>query len=447
MGLYDTLSKIIHFLKYDLWRIRLGSLSPIKSFLIKQLRILLLVFRGMNENKTSLRASALTFYSLLSLVPAAALVFGIAKGFGMQTRMQTLLRGKLEIMEGQKEIIEYIINFANTALEDTKGGIIAGVGVAVFLLVIIQVLGTIEQSFNDIWGVRQSRTLARRLSNYLSVIFVAPILIIMSSSMTVFIVTKVKYITQKIDLLGAVSPLILFGLHLFPYCVIWLLFSFIYIFMPNTKVKWESGILAGFIAGTIYEIVQWVYIIFQIGVAKYGAIYGGFAILPLFMIWMQLSWLIVLFGAEISFAHQNVETYELEPESLGASQSFKRLLAISISHLCVKKFVRGEAPMSAVEIATVLETPVRLTNQILYELVSCRILSESIGEDEKVVFYQPARDVDGLSISFILHSLDDLGSEEIPIRRSSEIEKISECMERLERILESSEANMLLKDI
>lgn len=438
------LSRIIRFFRQDLWRIELGSLSPVRSFFLRQVRIILLTFRGFDEDKCALRASALTFYSLLSIVPFAAVAFGIAKGFGVQKLLE---RELMEKMKGQEEVLSYILTFANSALEDARGGLIAGVGVAMVLFLVVKLLGNIEQSFNDIWGVRQSRTWGRRLSNYLSVIFVAPILMIMSSSITLFIAAGIKSLAERAGMSDQLNFLLVPSLKLLSYCVVWLLFIFIYIFMPNTKVKWRSGVLGGIVAGTAYEILQWGYITFQIGVSKYGAIYGSFAVLPLFMVWLQLSWLIVLFGAEISFAHQNVETYELEPESLGASISTKRLLALSVTHICIKRFIKGEKPLSATEIANALEAPIRLMNQVLYDLVSCGILSESIGAEEKVVLYQPARSPDALSINFVIRSLDTLGSEEIPINRSSEIDRISKCMEEFSAIIERSDANILLKDI
>ncbi|MBN1627219.1 MAG: YihY/virulence factor BrkB family protein [Deltaproteobacteria bacterium] len=438
------LSRVIEFLKHDLWRIQLSTLSPVKSFFLRQVRIVFLTFRGFDDNKCALRASALTFYSLLSVVPFAAVAFGIAKGFGIQKLLEKEL---MEKMEGQEEVLNYILTFANSALEDAKGGIIAGVGVAMVIFLVIKLLGNIEQSFNDIWGVRQSRTWGRRLSNYLSIVFVAPILMIMSSSITLFIATGIRTLAEKTGMSDQLNFLIIPLMKILSYCVVWLLFIFIYIFIPNTRVRWSSGVVAGIIAGTAYELLQWGYITFQIGVSKYGAIYGSFAVLPLFMIWLQLSWLIVLFGAEISFAHQNVETYELEPESLGASIETKRLLALAVTHLCIKRFMSGERPMSAQEIAGKLDTPIRLTNQVLYDLVSCRILSESIGKEEKVVFYQPARSLESLSINFVIRSLDALGSEEIPITRSSEIDRISRCMEDFSANMERSDANLLLRDI
>ncbi len=440
MGLQDIKNLFADYLL----QIRSGTLSHKQSFVARQIRTVVLALRGFDEDKCALRASALTFYSLLAIVPAAALAFGIAKGFGMQKMLE---RELLEKMRGQEEVISRVIEFANSALEQTKGGLIAGVGIIILIWLIIKLLGNIEKSFNDIWGITHQRPLGRKLSDYLSFLFVAPILIILSSSITVFITTQITLITEKIDFLGSVSPLILFVIRLFPYVFIWFLFTFVYIFMPNTKVSFRSGLLGGIVAGTIYEIVQWGYISFQVGAARAGALYGSFAALPLFMIWLQVSWLIVLFGAEIAFAHQNVDTYQLEPESLGASPAFRRLLALAIAHVCIKNFSIGDRPWTAGEISNSLGIPVRLTNQILNDLVQSGVLTETIGTDERDPLYQPGRDVNLLDISFVIKALDELGNKDIPLERTEKIEKISECLEGFKAMIDRSEENILLKDI
>ncbi|MBW2609399.1 MAG: YihY/virulence factor BrkB family protein [Deltaproteobacteria bacterium] len=439
-----NIQKIIVFLRQGLWQIRLNELSRKKSFLIRQLRIVILAFRGFDEDKCALRASALTLYTLLLIVPAAAMAFGVAKGFGLQKLLEKELYAK---MQGQEEAVTRIVGFANSMLENTKGGLIAGIGVAILFYLIIKLLGNIEKSFNEIWGIPHPRTLSRKLSDYLAIMLVCPVLLVMSSSITVFITTQITLITQRIDLLGPISPIVLLILKALPYCVIWLLFTFVYIFLPNTKVYIRSGLLGGIVAGTIYELVQWIYINFQIGVSSYGAIYGSFAALPLFMVWLQVSWLIVLFGAEISFAHQNVETYEFEPDSLHVSPSFKRLLALKIAYVCVKTFCNGEKPWSAGQISNALEIPIRLVNQILFELEQCRILSEVNDIDQSEQRYQPARSVDTLSINFVLQAIDSLGSQNIPIARSKELTKISDCLQEFASIANNSEANILLKNI
>lgn len=213
-----------------------------------------------------------------------------------------------------------------------------------------------------------------------------------------FIATQVKEITQQIALLGYVSSVIFFFLNLLPYVLIWVLFSFVYIFMPNTKVRWRSGILAGIIAGTLYQITQLIYIQFQVGVAKYNAIYGSFAALPLFFIWMQLSWLIVLLGALIAFAHQNIESYEYDQEYLQVSPAFERLLSLQVAHFVIKKFIRGEAAPTAEQISRTLKIPIQLVRRLLDELVECGIFSETIPQNGDEIGFQPARDTGIMTI-------------------------------------------------
>jgi len=439
-----AVSRFIDFIKGDIWRVRLKDLPRKQSFLVKQLRIFLLSVRGFDEDKCQLRASALTFYSLISIVPVAAMAFGIAKGFGFDKHLEQQL---LEQFQGQEEVIMRVITFAQSLLTNTKGGLIAGVGIILLFWAVIKVLSNIEASFNDIWGIREARSWGRKFSDYLSVMLLGPILMILSSSVTVFITTQVTLIMEKIALLGVFSPLISFILKALPYGIIWVLFTFLYIFMPNTKVNFKSGLLAGIIAGTIYQIVQFGYITFQVGVAKYNAIYGSFAALPLFLIWLQLSWLIVLFGAEFSFAHQNVDTYEFEPDSLGISASFKRLLSLQIAHLLVSNFATGEKPLTAMQISHQLEIPVRLVHQILFELTACGIVSDTQTEEYREPGYQPARDINTLTIQFVVDALDDRGTDAIPVAQTDGTKALSTILHTFRDEVARSPSNRLLKDI
>jgi membrane protein len=439
-----AVSRFIDFIKEDIWRVRLKDLPRKKSFLIKQLRIFLLSVRGFDEDKCQLRASALTFYSLISIIPVAAMVFGMAKGFGFEKRLERQL---LEQFQGQEEVITRVIAFAHSLLTNTKGGVLAGVGIVLLFWAVIKVLGNIEASFNDIWGIQEPRSLGRKFSDYLSVMLLCPILLILSSSVTVFITTQVTLIVEKIALLGIFSPLISFVLKVLPYGIVWVLFSFLYIFMPNTRVSFRSGALAGIIAGTIYQIVQFGYITFQVRTAKYNAIYGSFAALPLFLIWLQLSWLIVLFGAEFSFAHQNVGTYEFEPDSLKISGSFKRLLSLQITHLLVSNFAEGGRPITATQISHRLEMPIRLVHQILNELTESGIVSDTQTEEPKEPGYQPARDIGTLTIQLVIDSLEDRGTDTIPVAQTDESKVLSEILRAFRDVVAQSPSNRLLKDI
>ncbi|MCA9408241.1 MAG: YihY/virulence factor BrkB family protein [Candidatus Omnitrophica bacterium] len=437
-------SQFIDFLTAGIWRIQTRKLKGQQVFWIRQLRIVLLAIRGFAEDKCQLRASALTFYSLLSIVPVVAMAFGIAKGFGFERMLEQQLR---ERMYGQEEVISRVIEFANSFLENTKGGIIAGIGVALLFWTVIKVLGNIEHSFNDIWGIKKGRTFGRKFSDYLSIMLICPILLIMSSSATVLIASKVTLLVEKLSFLGPVADIIIFSLRILPFAVIWTVFSFIYIFMPNTNVKIKSGIMAGIIAGTIYQIVQFIYINFQVGVSKYGAIYGSFAALPLFLIWLQVSWLIVLFGAEVSFAEQNVETYEFEPDCLKVSQRFKQYVALCISYISVKKFHQAQKPLTAAEIAHELEMPIRLVRQIVFDLTEAGVLSEVKINDGKTVAFQPAYDIEYITVQDVMDKLELRGVSDIPMIESGSLKKLKESLEKFHDVIKKSEPNFVLKDL
>jgi len=437
-------AKIIEFIRVDIWKIRLKDTSRTRYFFIKQFRILLLTIRGFTKDKCPLSASALTFYSILSIVPIVAMAFGIAKGFGFQVFLEKQL---LEKFPGQEEVMNRVVAFAHSLLENTKGGIIAGIGIVFLLWTVIKLLSNIELSFNDIWDVKTSRTYGRKFSDYLSIMLISPILFFLSSSVTVFITTQVKVITQKVELIGMFSPIIFFMLKLIPYGLIWILFVFMYILMPNTKVNFSSGLIAGIIAGTIYQIAQWAYISFQIGMARYNAIYGSFAALPLFLIWIQLSWMIVLFGAEISFAYQYVDTYDFEPDRRFISPAFKKLLSLNITHLIISTFSKGEMPLTASNIAQTLEIPIRLVKQILDELVEIDILSNTERKESTEVFYQPARSINLITIRSVIQALEQKGVNNIPIAQTAELTSLSNALKTMNDEIEKSPTNRLLKDI
>ena len=437
-------SRIINFIKTDIWRIRKKDLSRMKYFFIKQLRILVLATRRFRQGQCPLKASALTFYSILSIVPLVAMAFGIAKGFGFQKLLEKQL---LEKFPGQETVMMRIFDFAHSLLENTKEGVIFGIGIAFLFWTVFKLLSHIEESLNDIWDIKTPRTYLRKFSDYLSIVLISPILLIMSSSATVFITTKITLITERVALIGIFSPVIFVMLKFLPYGLVWVLFLFTYILMPNTRVNFSSGFVAGIIAGTIYQIAQLGYIYFQVGMAKYNAIYGSFAALPLFLIWIQLSWLIVLFGAEISFSYQYVDTYEFEPDCRQISPAFKRLLTLNIAHLVISTFSKGNMPLTASNISQVLEIPIRLVQEILDELVESKFFSNTEIQAYNALAYQPARDINRITIKSIVEALDRKGVDNIPVAQTEELKALSEVLQRFSHEIEKSPANRLLKDI
>jgi membrane protein len=252
---------------------------------------------------------------------------------------------------------------------------------------------------------------------------------------------------EKISLLGVFSPIIFFLLKLLPYGLLWSLFTFLYIFMPNTKVRFVSGLMAGIVAGTIFQIVQWAYITFQIGAAQYNAIYGSFAAFPLFLIWLQLSWLIVLYGAELSFAHQNVDTYEFEPDALQASHRLKTLLSLQVAHHLIKSFAREETPLTARQISYRLEIPIRLVNEILFNLSESKIISRVESGENGEKGYQPARDISILTIQYITEAMELRGINSMPFAHTPEFAALSNALEAFREAIDKLPANKLLKEL
>ncbi len=440
----EIITKCIRFVRTDIWRIRLEELPFGKSFLLRQLRVIILTLRGYNDDRCLLRASSLTFFTLLSIVPIVAVFFGIAKGFGFERRLE---RELFQRFPGQEDVLNQIINFANSLLQQTQGGLIAGVGLLVLFWAVLKVLGHIERAFNDIWQIKESRSWIRKFSDYLAIMLIAPIFILMSGSITVFIKAQVSQITQKVAYLDVLNPFIYFLFESMPYILIWILFTILYIIMPNTKVSLKAGLLGGVVAGTLYQIAQWAYITFQISAAQINAIYGSLAALPLFLIWLQISWWIVLFGAELSFASQNVDTYEFEPDSHKVSPGFRKLLTLQVVHLLINKFQNGDKPLTDSQISEKLQMPIRLVHLILSELVESGLVSEIKTKADKEFAYQPARDINQLTIQSVLQALDHQGIEDIPVAQTEEYQALSQALQDFSQSMAESPANKLLKEI
>ena len=438
------IARLVDFVKHDIWRIRVDKLPRLKSFFVRQFRVIILAVRGFDEDRCKLWASALTFYSLLAIVPVVATIFGIAGGFGFEKKLEYHL---LERFQGQERVIEEVITYAHNLLAKTSGGLIAGVGVVILFWSTVKVLGSIENSFNHIWGVKKGRPWGRKFSDYLSFMLISPVLLVISSSMTVFVSSRIELLSAKLSAIGGVETLIMVLLKCAPFLVMWVLFTFVYFWMPNTRVRFGSSLVAGVIAGTVFQLVQWAYVIFQIGVAKYSAIYGSLAALPLFLIWLQISWVIVLFGAEISFARQNVQRYEFEQDCRSVSHSFRMLLSLTMTHLLVKNFCAGEKPSSATHISRALDMPIRLAREILFELTEAEVLTEIKGPEEKQVSYQPARDVAGLTVKYVIDALESQGASTVPIAESEGLTKLKECVSQFGELISKSPANVSLKEI
>jgi membrane protein len=269
----------------------------------------------------------------------------------------------------------------------------------------------------------------------------------LSGSINVYIKTQVTQITQRVAFLDVFNPIMYSLFETIPYVLIWILFTILYVIMPNTRVTLKAGFLGGVVAGTLYQIAQWAYITFQISAAKMNAIYGSLAALPLFLIWLQICWWIVLFGAELSFANQNVDTYEFEPDSLKVSPGYKKLLTLHVAHLLIKKFEDGDTPPTDLQISNQLRMPIRLVHGILTDLVESGLVSEIKTKNNKELAYQPARDINQLTIQSVLEALDQKGIEDLPIVQTEDYQALSDALQGFSQAMQSSPANKLLKNI
>lgn len=433
------------FIDKDLWRTPIEQLPPRRHFLLKQLRILVVAVKGFFEDRVQLRASALTFYTMLSVVPVVAMVFGIAKGFGYEAKVKQQI---MDQFTEQQEVMDWVLKFADSMLANTKGFFIAGIGLLILFWSIMKVLGNIESSFNDIWQIKKSRTFIRKFTDYFAIIIFGTMLLILSSGATVFIDAQIDNMVAGDSILGYVGKPLRMLMKLAPYILVWFLFTFLYMVMPNTKVNFKSAFIAGIIAGTLFQFLQWFYIKGQVGVSRYNAIYGSFAALPLFLIFLEMSWLIVLFGAEISFANQNIEKYEKESESLRINLHYKKILSLAIANLVIKNFQEGKLALTATDIAHNLQIPIRIVREIIYELVESKIFSEIIlPDDNQIRAYQPAIDIKRISIQFVLEELNKRGVSDLDVAETKELQKISDVLDKLNNNLAKSPENLLLKDI
>lgn len=370
---------MLTFFKTRIWTLRLADYPFVTRNLLSVLRIAILSGRFFLKNQCMLRASALTYYTLLALIPVAALAFAIAKGFGLYARLETWLRSSLV---GQEEIAEKIITFSDNLLENTKGGVIAGIGAIALLFITIRLMMQIENSLNDIWGIKYGRTIIRKVSDYLSIVMLCPLIIIVSTGVTVYATMRLGGMVNEIPgISGTMNYMLALSSRALPFIATWLVFTFIYIFIPNTKVKILPALAGGFFGGLLYYIVQTLYIAAQFNVAKYNAIYGSFAALPLFLIWLQMSWTFILLGAEIAFSCQNVSTYEGTPGDGSVGYTRKLVYALKLVRECALNFNAGQPPYTDTQLSEKLRIPVRTTRLLLYELTQIDILSKVIYED------------------------------------------------------------------
>ncbi len=433
------LSDIITFFTDTVFRKGAGEYrNPVARWAVRQYKLLFYTVQGLSSHGTMVRSAALTFYTLMSLVPVVALVFAVVKGFGLAEGLEQNL---YEVLPQSPEVIDYVVGFAQKALARTQGGWVALVGVLTLFWAVIKVFGSIEDAFNNIWEVRSTRSAARKYGDYIAVVVVAPILWVISSSMG-------NYAAEILGVAG--SPALEVLSRAGSLVVAWVMFTFIYVVLPSTKVRFTAALTAGVVAGTAFVLFQWGYVYLQRWMTSYNAIYGSFAALPLFLLWMQISWEILLLGGELSFAYQNVARFDEERESLLVSYDCRRKLMVGVMVLVSRAFRDGRGAVSFSEIRDRLDVPTRIMNNILYTLVQARMLNEirTEGTDYDLE-YAPARDISTLRVYDILSAVDShgFGRDTIDMRSNRELRRCAEVVERLKDVTRASAENVLLTEL
>lgn len=438
----DLVAKTVKFITYDIWRITGNEVGGLKRLYINSIKTLILAVRGFINLQLSYKASALTYNTLLSIVPLLAVLLGIAKGFGFQNALRNSL---YDYFAGHEAQLNIILNFVESYLQEIQGGVIIGVSLIVLFWTVISLISAIETTFNEIWQIKKQRPWFRKISDYMAIFLILPLLMITSSGISIFLSTLQNSFLGDYMFF---TPIVESLLYVAPYFITILAFTGLYIALPNTKVKFVNGIIAGTFAGCAFQLFQFLYFTGQIWVSKYNAIYGSFAALPLLLLWLQFSWLICLFGAEIAYASQNVNKFSFERDCKNISRRFKDFLILLITSLIVKRFVKGEKPYTADEISMTHKIPLSLTTEILYFLTDLNIIIEVYyGEDDRIIHYQPALDVNKLSVGFLFNKVDEYGSENFKIDSSNLFNKEWKLLLKTREEMLKASREVLVKDL
>jgi len=419
----EQLKGLWAFLSRGIWEIDVRDLTRWRLFLLRQAQIISLVARDFFADHCMLRASALTYSTLLSIVPLLALMFALLKGLGVQNALEPIILDRIAI--GSEQIITAIIRYIN----NTNVGQLGAIGMVFLIIAVLTLLSNIEESFNHVWGVKETRTLMRRFADYFSVVTIGPIFLLAAISMT----TTLESQTGVQALLGMpyVAEIIFLLFKVLPFVVMWAAFTGLYIFMPNTRVNFRAALVGGIFGGTLWQIAQWFYVSFQIGVSRYNAIYGTLAALPIFMVWIYFSWLIVLLGLEVTYACQNLRTMRREIRGRDVNFASRELVALNILLVVAERFYRGERPWGLERISAALELPPRLARSVLEQLLRLGLLSEVQDQDGKEPAYQPGRAPETLQVHEIIESLRGGGVSYTELRKTAEREVVREVEKKI----------------
>lgn len=403
----NIFKKTYDFLAYDMWRRTSSELGGSHRIMYSIMKTIVLVVRGFVNKDLNTLANALTYSLLFAIVPILAMILAIAKGFGMAEVIEQQLRSSFI---GETNMVDNIMSFVERYLETAQGGVFIGIGLLILVWAVYSFFRTVEGSFNNIWNVQKSRSIMRQLTTYLAILFLVPILIIVSSGLSIFISTAIENLPIPAWLVEHHDH------HHTLRFVQWLMgvliFTWLYWAVPNTKVRLLSCLIPGILVGSLYLLLESlsVYVIMFLG--RTSIVYGAFASIPILLTWLQWTCLLILIGAQMSFAIQNNERYEYEHDLQRMSRRYKDHIMLFILNAIIRRFEADEKPMTAHEIATDYHLPIRLVNQLLTRMTDTGILREIYVEGKEDKTFQPAFDTHKITLGEVMKRIEAQGAEE-----------------------------------
>jgi len=435
-------NNIMDFCNEKLWLVKSCALPFYRRLPLTAARVTILTVRRFIQNQCSLKASALTFYTLFSIVPVLALIFGIAKGLGLSQILDEKIRS---LSADYPVFADKLITISDTMLQNARGGLVAGIGILLLLWSVIKLLGSIESNMNEIWGVPRGRSLVRKITDYIAIMIICPLLLLAAGSSVVFAAARMDQFAGSLPGGVYLSTIIQTSHGLAPLVITWMVFTFIYVAIPNTKVKFKPALIAGLLTASIYTMLQTFYVFAQFTTSKLNAIYGSFAALPLFLTWLNLSWILILAGSQLTFAIQNVSEYEMLPVDSEPSQLQRYVYSIEIVAVLIRQFNLRKGAMTDDDISAVLELPIRMVRALLFDLVRCGILTMTVpaggrGGNHYVIAMPPEQ----ITAGHLIRSLNDLGGSRY---MNEQAIRCRQTYEKIQALLNEAPASLPIDQI
>lgn len=393
------------FIQYDLWRHSRTDFSDRhKRVRYKLLQTIILVVRGFRDKDLNVRANALTYSLLFAIVPIIAVTLAIARGFGFEQVIEMKLNRSFL---GETNLVPTIMEWVDRYLQTAQGGVFLGIGLLVLLWAVYSFFRMVETSFNGIWNVRQSRSFGRQFANYLAILFLVPVLIIVTSGLSILLGSAASN-----PLIQAIEPLRRWILRILPFIVASGIFTWMYTAIPNTKVRFVAAVVPGVLVGVLFQLIQMLSTYLMMFFTRTSVVYGAFAAIPLVLIWLHISCLLLIVGAELGFAIQNNEMFAYERDLQHMSRRYKDYVMLYLLTVIIRRFEQDEIPLTAHELAQQNQLPIRLVQQLLSRLEETHIVREVYVEDKEDTTYVPALDTHRITVGIVLDRISAQGTEQ-----------------------------------